>query len=146
MKIKILELTEDNFFDYQGLFETLNNLSPTSEMSREDSLAIIRSFRSSRTHLFVLIFENKIVSAATLLIEKKFIRNGALCGHIEDVATHKAYLRRGFGKKLVLHLIKESQKKGCYKVVLYCAEEVVPFYAENNFVTKGVFMERRFKN
>ena len=144
MDIKILELTEDNFFKYQGFFETLNHLSPTSKMDDEDALEIMQSLKRAHTHLFAIIHEGKVVSTATLLIEKKFLRNGVLCGHIEDMATHKEYVRLGFGKKLIAHLVSEAEKKGCYKVVLYCSDDVVPFYKKNNFVIKGVFMERRF--
>jgi len=32
---------------------------------------------------------NKIVGAGSVIMEQKFVRNGGVCGHIEDIVVDK---------------------------------------------------------
>ena len=92
----------------------------------------------------ILVIENEdteeIVGAGTLFIEKKLIRNYGKVGHIEDIVVHKKTRGTGLGKKLIEKLTEESKKQGCYKCILDCSEENVPFYEKCSYVKKGIQM------
>ena len=51
----------------------------------------------------------------------------------KDVAVHPECQGRGIGALLVARLMEESRKEGCYKVILDCAETVIPFYEKLGF-------------
>ena len=92
----------------------------------------------------VFVIENQetceIVGTGTLLIEKKLIRNYGKVGHIEDIVVHKKTRGTGLGKKLIEKLTEESKKQGCYKCILDCSDENVPFYEKCSYVKKGIQM------
>lgn len=77
--------------------------------------------------------KNKVVGTASLLIERKFIRRGGVCGHIEDVAIHPDHQRKGHAKRLMERLIGIAKFRGCYKVILDCNDELIPFYRQFGF-------------
>ena len=77
--------------------------------------------------------DGKIVGSTTLFIELKFIHELGKVGHIEDVVTDKNFQGRGIGKKIILSLLDEAEKKGCYKTILDCDDDVIPFYEKINF-------------
>ena len=77
--------------------------------------------------------DGKIIGAATLLLESKFIHNGGVVGHIEDVVVDKNYQGQKIGEKIILYLLDFSKTKGCYKTILDCADNVKPFYEKLGF-------------
>ena len=83
--------------------------------------------------IHVAIDDNKVVGTTTLLIEQKFIHQGGLVGHIEDVVIRKDYEGTGIGIKLVLSLLEYAKKKQCYKTILDCNDNVKPFYEKIGF-------------
>ena len=68
------------------------------------------------------------METTTLLLEPKLIHGGGLVGHIEDVAVRKAYEGKRVGSAVVGKAIQRARDLGCYKVILNCKEELVPFY------------------
>lgn len=82
---------------------------------------------------FVAERDGKIIGAATLLIERKFIHGGGRVGHIEDVAVHRHHQRQGVGTALVNHATAVARDAGCYKVILDCFDALVPFYERLGF-------------
>lgn len=94
---------------------------------------------------FVKVIEdtdkNVIVGSATLLIEQKFIRSCGLCGHIEDVVVDSQQRGNNLGKLLIDALKELAIQKKCYKIILDCNEQNVPFYEKCGF-TKTEFMMR----
>lgn len=117
---------------HRGLLETLATLSEVGLMP-DAALAVHRRRDLAGVRTFVAESEDRVVGTLTLLIEQKFIHAGGLVGHIEDVAVHKDHQGKGIGKELVLHAVEESKKAGCYKVILDCFEELVPFYSALGF-------------
>jgi glucosamine-phosphate N-acetyltransferase len=85
-----------------------------------------------------------IHGTATLLYETKLIRGCKKVGHIEDVVVSPNYRDQGIGKHLVTHLTQMASAT-CYKVILDCTEELVPFYEKCYFELKGVQMSHYFK-
>ncbi len=77
-----------------------------------------------------------IVGAATLLVEQKFIRGAAFAGHVEDVVTDKAARGAGLGRVLNEALLGIARGIGCYKVMLDCADNNIPFYEKFGYAPK----------
>ncbi|KAG0250008.1 Glucosamine-phosphate N-acetyltransferase-like protein [Mortierella polycephala] len=82
----------------------------------------------------------KIVAAGTVLVERKFIRQLGLVGHIEDIAVAADQQGKKLGLRIIETLKAIGQSQGCYKVILDCSEKNVPFYEKCGFERKGVEM------
>lgn len=84
--------------------------------------------------------EEIILAAATLLTEQKFIHEGAVVAHIEDVVVAEKARGLGLGKLIVEHLIEKAKEAGAYKVILDTAEDTVGFYSKMGFQKHEVQM------
>ena len=54
-------------------------------------------------------------------------------GHIEDVVVSKEYEGKGIGIKLVTSLLEKAKAMNCYKTILDCNDELIPFYERIGF-------------
>jgi glucosamine-phosphate N-acetyltransferase len=116
----------------RGILPTLASLKPC-ELTDEEAIEVFRQRMKQKIYTYVALMDNRIVGTVTLMIEPKFIHSGGVVGHIEDVAVHQAYQAHGVGALLVRHVLDECRKAGCYKVILDCAEKVIPFYEKLGF-------------
>jgi len=128
----------------RGFFETLLNLAEVGRI-REDQENAKKILREITSYPFCKIFvavknDGEIVGSNTLLIEQKFIHNGGKVGHIEDVVTKKGYEGLGIGTALVGESLRFARRMKCYKVILDCSEENVPFYKKIGFNEHGISM------
>jgi len=141
---EIRELKLSDFDD--GFLATLGNLSSTDELSPEEGRKILKRLgRTSPYHVLVAVTGGQVVGATTLLVEQKFIHNGGLVGHIEDVTVRKGYEGRGLGGSLVTAAVRLAEELGCYKVILDCKEGLVGFYEGLGFRKHDVGMRRDLK-
>ena len=135
----IRQLQEDDLF--KGFLESLDSLRKTSELSPQKAKQIYKKIKSNPNHvIFVAVLDGKVVGSTTLIIEQKFIHQGGLVGHIEDVVTHKDFRGMGVGKALVRHATDTARNAGCYKVILNCSEENREFYEKIGFKQHGIEM------
>jgi glucosamine-phosphate N-acetyltransferase len=125
----------------RGFLETLSNLS-TVELTPEEALPILESRRRSGIRTFVAREDEQVVGTATLIVEQKFLHSGGWVGHIEDVAVHRNHQKKGIGAALVRHAVDEAHKLGCYKVILSCFEDRIPFYKGLGFQPHDVGMRK----
>ncbi|KAJ3395482.1 hypothetical protein HDU92_005735 [Lobulomyces angularis] len=92
----------------------------------------------------VLVIEDTnndlVVASGSVIIERKFIRNAGVIGHIEDIVVHSDMRGKNFGKLLIDELVKLSIKAGSYKTILACDKKNVGFYEKTGFVEKEVSM------
>ena len=132
----IREINDD---DLNALQDVLSNLSAVGLDSGEARL--IHDLREHREVATYGYFEDdRLVGTISLLIEQKFIHKGGRAGHIEDVAVRSDCGGRGIGQALVAHAVGKCRERGCYKVILDCAENLVDFYGKSGFREAGVFM------
>jgi len=126
----------------RGFIETLDNLSDTADLTPRKAAATFREIRrdSSRAVFVAVREDGEIVGTTTLLIERKFIHGGGLVGHIEDVAVRRGNEGQGIGGALVTAAADHARLKRCYKCILDCKEEVVPFYTRLGFRRHDVGM------
>jgi glucosamine-phosphate N-acetyltransferase len=82
---------------------------------------------------FVYEHEGCTVGTATILVENKLLHYGSHVGHVEDVVVDKNSRLSGVGKELVKACVDFGRYKGCYKVILDCSKENVPFYENCGF-------------
>lgn len=76
------------------------------------------------TYFIIVVVEratDRVVSSGTLFIERKFIRGGGTCGHIEDIVVAKEMQGRKMGVKLINTLQAIADQQGCYKTILDCS-------------------------
>ena len=59
---------------------------------------------------------SKIVGTGALLVERKFIHNLGLVGHIEDIAVAKDQQGKKLGLRIIQALDYVAEQVGCYKV------------------------------
>ena len=131
-EIKIREIEEDDLEN--GFLETLDFLRNTSGLDKNNAKEILKRIKQNPNHIiYVAIDDKKIIGSTTLLIEQKFIHDGGLVGHIEDVVVRKDYERRGIGIKLVTSMLERAKEKNCYKTILDCKDDVKQFYERIGF-------------
>ncbi|KAF8927391.1 Glucosamine-phosphate N-acetyltransferase-like protein [Dissophora ornata] len=95
---------------------------------------------TSSTPYLVTPGRGKIVAAGTVLVERKFIHELGMVGHIEDIAVSADQQGKKLGLRIIETLKAIGQQVGCYKVILDCSEKNVPFYEKCGFERKGVEM------
>ena len=131
-KIEIREIEEDDL--ERGFLETLDFLRNASSLDKTKAKEILKKIKQNSNHIIhVAIDGKKIVGTTTLFIEQKFIHDGGLVGHIEDVVVRKDYEGKGIGIKLVTSMLERAEEKNCYKTILDCKDDVKKFYEKIGF-------------
>jgi glucosamine-phosphate N-acetyltransferase len=117
-----------------GFLEALDNLRKTSDLENSKAKEVLKKIKQDENHIIhVAVDGNKVVGSTTLFIEQKFIHQGGLVGHIEDVVVRKDCEGTGIGIKLVLSLLEYAKMRQCYKTILDCNDNVKPFYEKIGF-------------
>ena len=131
-EIEIREIEEDDL--ERGFLETLDFLRNASSLDKTKAKEILKKIKQNSNHIIhVAIDGKKIVGTTTLFIEQKFIHDGGLVGHIEDVVVRKDYEGKGIGIKLVTSMLERAKEKNCYKTILDCKDDVKQFYERIGF-------------
>jgi len=129
----IIREIEENDLE-KGFLESLDFLRKASDIDKNKAKEILKKIKQNQNHIIhVAVDDNKIVGSTTLLIEQKFIHNGGLVGHIEDVVVRKDYEGKGIGIKLVTSMLERAKEKNCYKTILDCKDNVKQFYERIGF-------------
>jgi glucosamine-phosphate N-acetyltransferase len=130
--ITIRELQKEDLWN--GFLTTLDSLRQTSDIEKNIADKIFDKIKNNPDHIVaVALTDGKIVGAATLLLEPKFIHNGGIVGHIEDVVVDKKFQGKKIGEKIIRYLLDFAKSKGCYKTILDCVDDVKPFYEKLGF-------------
>lgn len=141
IKIRLLELRDR--VHYLDLLKNLTEVGEILEAEFEERFYYHKFMNRIPVYEIYVMHDtdqDKIIGAATLLIEYKFIHQLGKVGHIEDVVIDPEYQKRGLGKKIIQHLVQRASALNCYKVILDCSDEVVAFYQKSGFQLKGRLM------
>ena len=137
----IRELRKDDLWN--GFLTSLDSLRLASNIDKEKAEEVFEKINSNPDYIIAVAeLDGKIVGSTTLLIELKFIHNGGLVGHIEDVVVDKNYQGKKIGENILKYLLEVANKRGCYKTILDCTDEVKGFYEKLGF--KHTANEMRF--
>jgi glucosamine-phosphate N-acetyltransferase len=131
-----------------GLLSLLSELTIVGFPLDSEINARFRSIHRHPDYLVAVVFDSaigKVVGAATLIVEQKFIHSCGLVGHIEDVVVASSHRGLRLGSTLVEALTVAACMRGCYKVILDCSEQNAAFYEKCGFEEKGVQMARYFE-
>jgi glucosamine-phosphate N-acetyltransferase len=119
---------------WNGFLKSLDSLKQASDIEKSKAKKIFEKINTNPDHIIAVAeLDGRIVGATTLLIESKFIHDGGLVGHIEDVVVDKEYQGQRIGKKIMVYLIEIAKNRGCYKTILDCTDDVKPFYEKLGF-------------
>lgn len=131
-EIKIRKLQKKDIAN--GFLHSLDSLRKASDLSPRKAQAVFHKISSDSDEvIYVAVMGSKVVGAASIIIEQKFIHGGGKAGHIEDVVVAKEFQGRGIGQKVVRALLEYAQKRGCYKTILDCSDDLIPFYEKLGF-------------
>ncbi|KAA8651007.1 hypothetical protein EYZ11_004302 [Aspergillus tanneri] len=87
----------------------------------------------------------RIVGTATMIVERKFIHNRGIIGHIEEVVVSKDQQGKRLGIKLIQAIDSIAVNLGCYKTILDTAERNAGFYAKCGYERAGVEMSHYYE-
>jgi len=128
----IRELKEEDLWN--GFLKSLDSLKQASNIEKSKAKEIFEKINNNPDHIIAVAeLDGRIVGSTTLLIESKFIHNGGMVGHIEDVAVNKDFQGKKIGESIMKYLIEIAKKRGCYKTILDCTDDVKPFYEKLGF-------------
>ena len=128
----IRELEKEDF--KKGFLQTMDTLRESSNISEDKALEIFRNIQLNQKHIIIVAEINgRIVGATTLLIEPKFIHQGGIVGHIEDVVVDKEFQGQKIGEKIIKYVLKLAENHSCYKTILDCSDNVKQFYEKIGF-------------
>ena len=136
----IMRKLNDGDYDLCYL-DVLSQLTMVGMVTKEMFIDFIKN-QSKNCHIYVIhdVQSNRIVGTGTLLIENKIIHSCGKVGHIEDVVVDSTVRGMGFGKDLVEFLKTIAIEQKCYKIILDCNNDNIPFYEKCGFTKKETQM------
>jgi glucosamine-phosphate N-acetyltransferase len=124
-------LTDFDLLD-KGFVETLSALKSVN-LDHHQLFDVFASREATGIKTLIAILDKRIVGTISLFVEQKFINSGGCVGHIEDMAVHVDHQGTGIGRALVEYALSIAKKQNCYKVILDCSNEIIPFYEKLGF-------------
>jgi len=94
---------------------------------------------------FVFEHDKKIIGTSTVLVENKLLHYGSRVGHIEDVVVDNKSRLSGVGRRLINACLDFCEEKFCYKAILDCSEDNIPFYQSCGFTYSENCMRFNFE-
>ncbi|CAF3625772.1 unnamed protein product [Fusarium graminearum] len=127
------------FLDCLSVLSDVGNVSQDQFEERFDWMKI----QGQGVHFHVVIeHENRIVGTGAIIVERKFIHNLGLIGHIEEIAIGKDFQGKGLGLKLLASLSSIAKNVGCYKTTLGTSPDNEPFYVKCGYNKSGNIMNQ----
>jgi len=131
LKVRPLQLSD---YD-RGFLQLLGQLTTVGQISWEeweDRFSEMKSGSGGGTYFVVVVEDteqDRVVGAATLVVERKFIHQCGQVGRLEDVVVSDQYRGRQLGKLVVSVCSLLAFKLSCYKMTLNCQDKMIKFYS-----------------
>ncbi|GKZ19311.1 glucosamine-phosphate N-acetyltransferase-like protein [Aspergillus brasiliensis] len=125
------------YLDVLRVLTTVGTITEEQWNKRYDWIAS----RNDEYYLLVICDgEDRIVGTGSLIVERKFIHELGLVGHIEDIAVEKNQQGKKLGLRIIQALDYVAAQVGCYKSILDCSEANEGFYLKCGFKRAGLEM------
>ncbi len=116
-----------------GFLEVLSELTEVDLGPTEAIRAHSHVMSKMNGQVWVALENNVVVGTASIHILHKFIHRCGYVGLIEDVVVLDSHRGQGIGEALVLRAISYAGVNQCYKVILDCSLNNIPFYEKCGF-------------
>ncbi len=139
--VQFRALAESDY--HKGYLQLLSQLTVVGDVTEQQFKDQLARCRAGGSHIVVGELDGRVVAAATLLVEAKFVHACGFVGHIEDVVVDKTLRGKNLGARVIAEAVKVAAalpNGPCYKVILDCAEHNVGFYEKCGFTRKEVQM------
>ena len=101
--------------DYKQYILLMNEFRDVNtNMTKNEFNRIFSKIKQNGT-IIVCYINNNIVGSITVLLEQKFIHNGGIAAHIEDVYVSINHRKSGIGTKLLEKAKEYCKSNKCYK-------------------------------
>lgn len=133
--------------DLAQYVEVLSVLTTVGSVSESDFAKLVAHWEENPEIYYPMVVTNEkdvVVATGMLVVERKLIHGCGKVGHIEDIAVAETEQGKKVGQYLIDHLSLEAKARGCYKVILDCAERNVGFYEKCGYTRAGVQMSQRY--
>ena len=141
-RLNLIEIINEKSKFIINLFKLLSQLTVSPILKYSDVLSIVNNLNDNHYIFIYENFEKQPIGIITLLIEQKLIHGGKCVGHIEDLVVDNKYKGKGIARELINYCVNIAEENNCYKIILDCKEELIPFYNKNNFKQQGVCMRK----
>ncbi|OCK78647.1 acyl-CoA N-acyltransferase [Lepidopterella palustris CBS 459.81] len=131
----------NGFLDVLRVLTTVGDISEEKWNERFEWMAR----RGDEYFLLAITDGTKVVGTGALIVERKFIHNLGLVGHIEDIAVAKDQQGKKLGLRIIQALDYVAEKVGCYKTILDCSEANEGFYVKCGFKRAGLEMAHYYE-
>lgn len=131
-----------------GFLPTLRVLTTVGEPTLAEFNARYDFFSSRNDTYYILVICDEasvVVGTGAVVVERKFIHNMGLVGHIEDIAVAKNQQGKKLGLRIIQALDAVAQKLGCYKTILDCSEANEGFYVKCGYKRAGLEMAHYYE-
>ena len=138
----IPHLLLSGFLPTLRVLTTVGDPTPSEFAARYDFLA------SRNDTYYILVIcdaSGEVVGTGAVIVERKFIHNLGLVGHIEDIAVAKNQQGKKLGLRIIQALDHVAERVGCYKSILDCSEANEGFYVKCGFRRAGLEMAHYYE-
>lgn len=122
-----------------GFLDVIRSFRPCN-LSFDAAGAILRERSRRGIATYVAEYEGRVVGTASLLVDHKFINHGGKVAIVEDVIVLPAFQGRGVGRQLMAAVQQRAEELGCYKVCLYCSDDLIDYYQRLGFSHTDAFL------
>ena len=126
--------------DLNDVFALLNQLKKIDTSDLDLDNLWDKFIQNNSSNSIVGIVDSKIIAHGSIIIENKI--RGEVAGHIEDIVVDTEVRGKMIGVKLINELIEIGKKNNCYRITLFCKENLINFYSRSGFKVNSVSMKR----
>ncbi|KAI9786413.1 MAG: Glucosamine-phosphate N-acetyltransferase-like protein [Geoglossum umbratile] len=134
-----------------GFLDVLRILTTVGDINAAEFNARFEEMRSSNGAYYIVVVLDgeegvgRVVGTGALVVERKFIHNLGLVGHIEDIAVLPSQQGKKLGLRIIQALDGIAERVGCYKSILDCSEANEGFYVKCGFKRAGLEMAHYYE-
>lgn len=137
-----------------GYIDLLSQLTEVGDISEDDFVGrfnLMKTLNEINEHYAIVVIEDittrKVVGAASLIMELKFIHQCAMRGRIEEVVVLDQHRGKKIGETVVRILVDLAREAyNCYKISLDCSDDLIKFYEKNGLNPGKNMLSRYFNN